>query len=293
MRPHKRRKADEAVDAEDRRPTADDNPRRAGNQRSPETAGTSREDQGPQKRKRGRPSLAELAVSKAQNQAGPPPTDQQEKKRGRGRPPRTSNETNSPEQNPPPSSAKPSKKKNPPNRRRSSSTEPTAAAPATNTAAREALAKYRHLTTRTRQIPRATIKAKWTPLDTPSITAVSALIADASRPVLHRLRDRDQRHAQAQSILRTFAASLHAKLVKGMPFPPPSVPAAASSRGGGGGGGGHGAELDLERTVDAIGGLERVLDPLVHSLVLLRGEKEREERALEREYAVLRRLEGN
>jgi hypothetical protein len=57
--------------------------------------------------------------------------------------------------------------------------------------------------------------------------------------------------------------------------------------------GSHELELDFEKTVDAIAGLEKALDPLLHSAVLLRGEKEREERALEREYEVLRRLEGN
>jgi hypothetical protein len=57
--------------------------------------------------------------------------------------------------------------------------------------------------------------------------------------------------------------------------------------------GSHELELDFEKTVDAIAGLEKALDPLLHSVALLRGEKEREERALEREYEVLRRLEGN
>lgn len=63
--------------------------------------------------------------------------------------------------------------------------------------------------------------------------------------------------------------------------------------GEGGGGGGHETELNFERTVDAIAGLERALDPLLHSVVLLKGEKEREQKALERDYENLRRLEGN
>lgn len=69
--------------------------------------------------------------------------------------------------------------------------------------------------------------------------------------------------------------------------------AAAAAAGGAAAVGGHDVELDFEKTVDAIAGLERALDPLLHSVVLLRGEKEREERALEREYAALRRLEVN
>lgn len=163
------------------------------------------------------------------------------------------------------------------------------------------LARHHRLTALTRHIPRATIASKWTPLSAPSIAAVSALLADSSRPVLHRLRDRDERHAQAALILRTFASRLHSKLVRGMPFPPPTVPgpkgrkqpSSTNGGGGGGGGGGHEVELDFEKTVDAVAGLERALDPLLHSLALLRREKEREERALERDYEALRRLEAN
>ncbi|KAH6622775.1 CENP-Q, a CENPA-CAD centromere complex subunit-domain-containing protein [Chaetomium tenue] len=279
---------------------------------SPEAAGGNQQPPEPPKRKRGRPSLAEVSISRAQNRPSPPRAGNQEKKRGRGRPPRASNENHQTAEQSPAPIPKPSKK--PPNRRPAPEPEPTSPQqpqpppqPSTTaTAAPNPPSKYRHLTTLTRQIPRTTIASKWTPLSTPSITAVSALLADSARPVLHRLRDRDQRHAQAASILRTFSARLHAKLVKGMPFPPPSVPAprargrprrvdsgAGGAAGGVGGGGGHEVELDFERTVDAIAGMERALDPLLHSVALLRAEKEREERALEREYEGLRRLEGN
>ncbi|KAJ4307209.1 tRNA(m5U54)methyltransferase [Collariella sp. IMI 366227] len=155
-----------------------------------------------------------------------------------------------------------------------------------------------HLTTLTRHIPRSTITTKWTPLSAGSITAIDTIITDASRPVLHRLRERDARHAQAQTILRTFAARLRSKLARGMPFPPPSVPSTNKPKAGGGrnkgsvAGGGHEAEFDFERTVDAIAGMERTLDPLLHSVALLRREKEREERELKLEYEGLRRLEG-
>jgi hypothetical protein len=87
-----------------------------------------------------------------------------------------------------------------------------------------------------------------------------------------------------------FTSRLRSKLVKGMPFPPP---AATASKGKKAGEGGHATELDFERTVDGIARLEKALDPLLHSVVLLRREKEREERALEREYKLLRRLEAN
>ncbi|KAL2143466.1 hypothetical protein VTI28DRAFT_10453 [Corynascus sepedonium] len=273
----------------------------------PSTAsGSGTQEQIPRKRKRGRPSLAELSISRAQNQPSPPRTEQRnEKRRGSSR---SSGEDESPSQaaGPSPSVGRPEKHaagRLPPSRRTPSSSDEPSRRPRGHV---DMLVKHRHLTALTRHIPRATIASKWTPLSPPSIAAVTSLLADSARPVLHRLRDRDQRHAQAALILRTFSARLHSKLVKGMPFPPPTVPsskaakkkAALATEGGdsarqGGGGGGHEVELDFERTVDAIAGLERALDPLLHSVALLRAEKEREERALEREYEALRRLEGN
>ncbi|KAK4242127.1 CENP-Q, a CENPA-CAD centromere complex subunit-domain-containing protein, partial [Achaetomium macrosporum] len=288
----------------DRR-SADDNLPSATNQESPDAASGGKEALGPpQRRKRGRPSLAELSAREAQNKAGPSQIEIQVQKKGRGRPPVASDEGNAALQNTQaPSAAKPAK----PSRQQavspSSATEPATrrgrrrSAEPTSPDVKQAAGpptKYRHLTARTRQIPRSTISSKWAPLDTPAITAIDSILADATRPVLHRLRDRDQRYAQAQTILRMFTSRLRAKLVKGMPFPPPAISSStASSRGKKGGEGGHAAELDFESTVDAIARLEKALDPLLHSLVLLRGEKEREERALEREYKLLRRLEAN
>ncbi|KAK3371211.1 CENP-Q, a CENPA-CAD centromere complex subunit-domain-containing protein [Lasiosphaeria ovina] len=163
--------------------------------------------------------------------------------------------------------------------------------------------KFRQLTSRTRQIPRSTISAKWTTLDQPSIAAVNSIISDASRPVLLQLRGRENRQEQAQTILGLFTSRLHRKLVKGFPFPPPTLPWGGGGGGGGGrnsnaagtggGGGGHEPELDFERTVHAIQAAEKTLDPLLHSVALLTTEKEREEAALEREYKALRALETN
>ncbi|KAK0740539.1 CENP-Q, a CENPA-CAD centromere complex subunit-domain-containing protein [Schizothecium vesticola] len=148
--------------------------------------------------------------------------------------------------------------------------------------------KYRHLTSRTRQIPRATITAKWSSLDDGAVAAIDGIISNCSLPVLSRFRDRQQRHQQAQTIMRTFAKRLHSKLLKGMPFPPPS-----STARGTGGAAGHELELDFEKTVDAMQALEKTLDPLLHSVALLEAEREREEAALEKEYEELQALEAN
>ncbi|KAK4118735.1 hypothetical protein N657DRAFT_659473 [Parathielavia appendiculata] len=222
------------------------------------------------------------------------------KKKPRGRPPRASNEAGTSKQD---DAQAPSSKPPNPSRKRSNRRPFTEAEPSPPTEPPRVPDHFpnnhHHLITLTQHIPRATIASRWTPLDAPSITAVTNSLTDASLPILHRLRDRDARHAQAQSILRTFATRLRAKLIKGMPFPPASIaPTSSSSNGRGRGkskskGGSHEVELDFEKTVDAIAGLEKALDPLLHSVVLLKAEKEREERALEREYEVLRRLEEN
>lgn len=160
--------------------------------------------------------------------------------------------------------------------------------------------KYRHLTTRTRQIPRSTIASKWSPLDAPSMAEVDSIIADASRPILFRLRETrsdSSRHAHAQDILATFASRLHKKLEKGMPFPPPSIPSTSKKPRDiddeTAAGPSHEAEFDFEKTVNAIQSLERTLDPLLHSVALLKREKEKEEQELERAYRRLRTLETN
>ncbi|KAK4098243.1 hypothetical protein N658DRAFT_477523 [Parathielavia hyrcaniae] len=279
------------------RRSADDNPWWTAQVSPP--AGTSKKAPGPPKPKRGRPSLAELSVSKSQNKASPSQNDAGGKQ-PRGRPHRASNEGESSKKDdtraPPSKPPTPSKQR--PNRRPATEAEPSP--PSELPPVSDRLPdNHRHLTTLTRHIPRATIASKWMPLDTPSITAVTNLLTEASIPILHRLRERDARHTQAQSILRTFAARLRAKLVKGMPFPPATVVPSSSGHGRRGRGKGkgksasHEVELDFEKTVDAVAGLEKALDPLLHSVVLLKAEKEREERALEREYEVLRRLEGN
>jgi hypothetical protein len=78
-----------------------------------------------------------------------------------------------------------------------------------------------------------------------------------------------------------------------MPFPPPSVGAATGRKTAANPSTGHEAELDFDRTVEAIQSAEKTLDPLLHSVALLTAEKAREEAALEREYRLLKTLETN
>jgi hypothetical protein len=52
-------------------------------------------------------------------------------------------------------------------------------------------------------------------------------------------------------------------------------------------------EFDFERTVNSIQALEATLNPLLHSVSLLKSERDREEGALEKDYEALRTLEAN
>ncbi|KAK0705384.1 CENP-Q, a CENPA-CAD centromere complex subunit-domain-containing protein [Lasiosphaeris hirsuta] len=292
--------------ARDRR-SADDNPWWSSNQgeSSPKDAQPQQPPGGPpKKKKRGRPSLGEVSVSQAQNSATQERTAKPGNpgKRGSGRPSLNS-EPDGPSSKPngqssrrtsdkPTAFEKPRKTgprssagAAPESRRRSDPSEPSGPADP----APIPVPKYQHLASRTRQIPRATISAKWTTLDDASAAAVDAIVTDAARPVLFRLRDRDARHQQAQKILRVFASRLQSKLRRGMPFPPPTSGATKQ----GVAGSSHELELDFERTVDAIQGLEKTLDPLLHSVALLEAERDREEAALEREYKLLKTLEAN
>lgn len=166
---------------------------------------------------------------------------------------------------------------------------------------------YRELATQTRQVPLGIIETKWGPLDGPSIASVGDLLAGASRPVLLRLGDNPTRRAQAAAALNAVGNRLQSKIARGLPFPPPppststsTTTAAKGKEGGGGGVGkrgrgdeGRADELEYERTVAGIRNLEAALDPLLHSVGLLRRERERAQRELEREYRVLHTLGAN
>lgn len=158
---------------------------------------------------------------------------------------------------------------------------------------------YRHIATHTRRVPRGVIESKWAPLDPSSISSVTDLLVTASRPVLLRLNN-PARRAQAAAALGAVSNRLRSKLSRGLPFPPPqaggtTTRADASKDGAKGGGRARPREdeLEYERTVAGIRGLETALDPLLHSVELLRRERDRAQRELENEYHVLSTLKAN
>ncbi|KAI1659126.1 CENP-Q, a CENPA-CAD centromere complex subunit-domain-containing protein [Daldinia decipiens] len=257
------------------------------------TAGAEQDPTPPHKKKRGRPSLSiqppaeadpkpqgrqkkrdrqpppnETASSstkgKGKNSQGKPTQGQEvsieEENRPRKQKPRQSNRTS-------PKSG--GRRPSPDAQDRSSSPDSATSPP-----------RYRHLTTRTRRVPLNIIESKWTALEQPALSSVASLLQSASRPVLLRLSN-PQRHGHAAAALNAVSKRLCSKIGRGLPFPP----ATTSTR--------REEEFDFERTVSGIQALESQLDPLLHSVELLRREKERAEKELDREYKALARLGSN
>lgn len=146
---------------------------------------------------------------------------------------------------------------------------------------------FRHLQETVRAIPRSTI-AKWNSLDPPSVHAINAFLNDAQRPVLFRLQDTNRRREHASAALSHISRRVRTKLVKGLPFPPPTGGISARANAGS-----YEDEFNFERTVDAVQTLENTLNPLLHAVGLLEREIEREENALAKEYDTLHKLETN
>ncbi len=134
---------------------------------------------------------------------------------------------------------------------------------------------FRQLVPQVRSVPRETILAEWKPLDERAIAATSAILNNAERPVLARFGSNNTRQDFARTILTTVCRRLHSKLVKGMPFPPPNNPGRSAT---GGSKSSHDEDLDIEKIQQSILSLENQLDPVHHSVALLKRELEIEEK---------------
>ncbi|CAG9944245.1 unnamed protein product [Clonostachys rosea f. rosea IK726] len=236
----------------------------------------------PGKRRRGRPSGQRESLG-AQDEATT------KRKRGRGRKQNTpppereveeeeEEESQHEEQERPPSRRSPSRESSPSESDSELPTKP-----------------YLHVASFVRGIRQSTIDAKWTALAGPSIAAATETLELAHRPILQRLSNSEQRRQHTSSALAVLYRRITRKLHKGLPFPPATASATGSlvaRRRRGGGDGGRELELDFERVLDASQALERQLDPALHAVELLRKEKERLERELERDYKTLQNLEA-
>ncbi|OTB13496.1 hypothetical protein K445DRAFT_320042 [Daldinia sp. EC12] len=265
-----------------------------------ETAEAEQNSAPPPKKKRGRPSLINQhpvvdveANPEPQNrpkkrgrQPPPPPPDEDtsstkrkgKNKTSQGAPARDQDAPVEEEENRPRKRKPQSDKSSPKSRRRKQS--PDAQDRSSSPDSATSLPRYRHLTTRTRRVPLNIIESKWTSLEQPALSSVASLLQSASRPVLLRLSN-PQRHGHAAAAINAVSKRLCSKIARGLPFPP----ATTSTR--------REEEFEFERTVSGIQALESQLDPLLHSVELLRREKERAEKELDREYKALARLGSN
>ncbi|KAI0401364.1 CENP-Q, a CENPA-CAD centromere complex subunit-domain-containing protein [Xylaria palmicola] len=137
---------------------------------------------------------------------------------------------------------------------------------------------YRHIAERTRHVTHEVIESKWSSLEPSSVENIAGLLRSVSLPTL--LHVRPKQYALAENVLEKIVRGLCKRSAR-FPFPPTSTLPHRED------------ELDFERTQSAVEGLISQLDPLQHSVELLRREKERAEKELEREYKVLDRLSTN
>ena len=152
---------------------------------------------------------------------------------------------------------------------------------------------YVYLAPKQREIPVSTISASWTPLQAPSLALTRQILQLSTRPVLQTLAPGPRRDA-ASSALRAATKRLSSKLSKGLPFPPASrATASAARRSRVPRTDGREAELDFEGVASEMESLEGRLQPLLHSIDILRAEEERMVKVLERETAELEGLARN
>lgn len=149
---------------------------------------------------------------------------------------------------------------------------------------------YAHVSETLVHIPQATIDAKWSPLNDPSIANATTTLSLAHRPVIQTVATtgRDAQH-HAVAALDLVQSRIARKMKKGLPFPP----AASSATGAlGRRADARGAELDFESVLGGAAALQRQLEPALHAVELLRREKRRAQEELERDYVSLQNLEA-
>ncbi|KAI1354211.1 CENP-Q, a CENPA-CAD centromere complex subunit-domain-containing protein [Xylaria sp. FL0043] len=137
---------------------------------------------------------------------------------------------------------------------------------------------YRHIAQRTRRVTHNVIESKWSSLDPSSLTNIASLLHSVSLPTLTHVVPKQ--YAHAEDVLEKVIKGLRKRSAR-LPFPLASALPRRED------------ELDFERTQSAVEVLLSQLDPLQHSVELLKREKERAEKDLEREYKVLDQLSTN
>ncbi|SPJ90337.1 related to cylicin II [Fusarium torulosum] len=150
---------------------------------------------------------------------------------------------------------------------------------------------YLHIAPFKRTIRSSTIAAKWTPLSGSSLPAATSILTLAHQPILSRTSTTRNRRTHASSALHLVSRRIERKLARGLPFPPASSTTTTRRRADADGG--RAMELDFEAVLDGKTALERQLVPGLHAVELLKAERDRMEKELDKDYEELRRLEAN
>ncbi|WZH42518.1 CENP-Q a CENPA-CAD centromere complex subunit-domain-containing protein [Fusarium acuminatum] len=151
---------------------------------------------------------------------------------------------------------------------------------------------YLHIAPFKRTIRSSTIAAKWTPLSGSSLPAATSILTLAHQPILSRTSTTRNRRTHASSALHLVSRRIERKLARGLPFPPASSTTTTTRRRADADGG-RAMELDFEAVLDGKTALDRQLVPARHAVELLKAERDRMEKELDKDYEELRRLEAN
>ncbi|KIL89809.1 cylicin ii [Fusarium avenaceum] len=151
---------------------------------------------------------------------------------------------------------------------------------------------YLHIAPFKRTIRSSTIAAKWTPLSGSSLPAATSILTLAHQPILSRTSTTRNRRTHASSALHLVLRRIERKLARGLPFPPASSTTTTTRRRADADGG-RAMELDFEAVLDGKTALDRQLVPARHAVELLKAERDRMEKELDKDYEELRRLEAN
>ncbi|KAH7143683.1 CENP-Q, a CENPA-CAD centromere complex subunit-domain-containing protein [Dactylonectria macrodidyma] len=232
-------------------------------------------DESQPKKKRGRPSGARNSTGQAEKPA-------------KSRPSKDTNEEQD-QQDQQETTAKPKGR-----RRRSSQTAPPSDDDDDDDDAPPSPPKpWLHVASHTKRVRSSTIASKWTPLSGASLPTASAILALAHQPILQRTAATRQRREHAEAALHLVSRRVSRKLARGLPFPPSSAAGVRPGRPQANADSGRAAELDFESVLDGCAALERQLGPALHAVDLLRVERKKMERELERDYEELRGLEAS
>ena len=244
------------------------------------------------KRRRGRSSLGEVPLSKAQNRVSKPTTGSPLKSRVSltQKAPPSSRSREQPRASSPPPRPRPTQ---------GGDAATTVERPKKNLSTSAILKQVPHFAPKERELPISLIQSKWKPLEPPARAVSAEMLRLASVQVLQACPSgprRDLYRQAVESVMRQVARQQAKKL----PFPAASAAAQARVRrsnkrrnAGSQQNDGRELELDRQRVEHDVREAEETLTPLVHSVKVLEAEMRRLEQVLDEDRRQAEELERN